>query len=88
MGMSEINCGNGQHEYKLRAGKQKTQAGLWGRECDGSTERAGGCDGGGSQVEVVLAPAGPANDMSKSFQFNPGALAPITASLHSHTAQF
>lgn len=38
--------------------------------------------------QAVGAPAGPANDMSKSFQFKRGALAPVGASLYSHTAQF
>jgi hypothetical protein len=30
----------------------------------------------------------PANNVSKSFQFNRRALAPVAASLYSHTAQF
>lgn len=45
-------------------------------------------DGGEGQVVAVGAPAGPANGMSKSFQFNPGALAPVAVSLHRHGARF
>lgn len=40
-----------------------------------------------TEVEVVGAPAGPANGMSKRFEFNPGALAPVAASWHRHNAQ-
>lgn len=66
---------------------RESRAGVW-REWEHENEGSQRWRRGSGRLERLEHLLARRDGMSKSFQFNPGALAPVAASLHHHTARF